>query len=79
MHWELDKNAKTKTYWIVLGDSESGDHYGPILLSEKPADKLLKKIIHNWEYTGDKHGPGDFGTYVYLTIHEVEINELYAA
>lgn len=66
---------ESKKIWVVSGKSESGDDYGPIAYSSKPSSKTLKKLVEEWD-AEDWDGPGDFGSYVHLTIDEVEIIDL---
>ena len=30
--------------WVVTGESESSDHYGPLVFSKKPSEERLKKL-----------------------------------
>jgi hypothetical protein len=60
--------------WIVTGDSESSDHYGPLAFSKKPSKKQLKKIAHGWDGTEEEDGPGYYGSYVYLTVKNIEVD-----
>lgn len=64
--------------WVVTGESESGDHYGPFVLSKKPDQKKLKEICKNhcdWQ-EGRTDGPGDFGSYTYLTVTPCVVDKL---
>lgn len=69
--------------YIVTGESESGDNYGPELFAEKPTDEQLSKWAHErdgWHTAGfdslqemidaEEDGPGDYGSYVYVTVVE---------
>lgn len=58
--------------WIVLGDSESGDHW-VIAFGHKPTEEELKELA--WEWDGDEfeEGPGDYGSWVYLQVEEQEL------
>jgi hypothetical protein len=63
--------------WVVTGESESSDHYGPFVLSEKPSEAKLKEICEHCDWPeGENDGPGDFGSYTYLTVTECEIDKI---
>jgi hypothetical protein len=63
---------KQEHVWVVSGHSESGDDYGPKRYDHKPAKKDLKDFIKKeTPEEVDCDGPGDFGSYVYLTIHKL--------
>ena len=53
--------------WAVTGQSESGDDYGPYLYHKYPTDEQLTALVKVLDY-GDGDGPGDYGSYVHLTI-----------
>jgi len=63
-----------KTVWVVSGDSESSDHYGPLVFSDEPSEETYKEIAHSWDGDEDEDGCGDFGSYVYLQVDEVEVD-----
>lgn len=57
----------------MWGDSESGDHYPKKKYDHKPTEQDKKDYIVNetdeeLPDAGKRAGPGDFGSYVYLTI-----------
>ncbi len=54
--------------WVVTGESESSDNYGPFVLSKKPTKAKLKEICKQCDWPEDEGGPGDFGSYTYLTV-----------
>lgn len=60
--------------WAVLADSESSDRYGPFLYHKKPTNEQLEKLAKELDY-GDGDGPGAYGSYVYLTVKEVEFED----
>lgn len=62
-----------KTVWIVTGHSESGDDYGPVAFSYKPSDIELEDLACLWDGKDNEEGPGDYGSFVYLTVKETEI------
>jgi len=62
--------------WVVTGVSESADHYGPFLFSDKPTQELLKKIAFFCDGYEEEEGPGDFGSYTYLDVNETEVDEM---
>jgi hypothetical protein len=51
-----------------MGESESGDSYGPFVFSTKPTEDLLKRIAHYCDGGEEEDGPGDFGSYVFLGV-----------
>jgi hypothetical protein len=57
--------------WVVTGTSESGDGYGPFAFASKPTKAQLKKICA--ADAGDGNGPGDFGSWIYLTVSAVAV------
>ena len=57
------------TVFVVTGKSESGDSYGPYVYKTKPSDKVLKELVKGLDY-GEGDGPGDYGSYVYLSVDE---------
>lgn len=62
--------------WVVTGNSESGDRYGPFVLSKKPNDKKLKEICKQCDWPDDTEGPGDFGSYTHLTINKCMVDKI---
>jgi len=64
-----------KTIWILTAHSESGDDFGPLAFSKKPTEAKLKKIAFDWDGEETEDGPGDYGSYVYLDLSEVEVDK----
>ena len=61
-----------KPIWIVRGQSESGDYYGPKRYDHEPSVSDLRNFIkHETPEELDCDGPGDFGSYVYLEVEEI--------
>jgi len=60
--------------YVVTGDSESSDHYGPLVFSKKPTKKKLSEIAHNWDGDDEKQGSGEDGSYVYIEVDCVEVD-----
>lgn len=71
----MSKLSKTavQTVWVVSAHSESGDDYGPIVFARKPTDKELKALCVSWDSDDYGDGPGDYGSYCYLDVDEVEV------
>ena len=61
--------------WVLTGESESSDHYGLYVFSEKPSEELLKKIAFDCDGDDDADGPGNYGSYVYLNLEEIEVDK----
>jgi hypothetical protein len=69
---------KVDVVWVLTGHSESGDDYGPRVFRKKPSQKKLSEIAHNWdghfgETEGWEDGPGDYGSYVFMTISQQNV------
>ena len=65
-------NMKENSIWIVTGNSESGDDYGPKKYNHKPTKKDLREFIKTETPEElDCDGPGDFGSYVHLKINKL--------
>ena len=66
--------AKKAKIWIITGDSESGDHYGPDTFDHKPTDAEISEWCHNCDgHFGEpdeywEPGPGFDGSFVYPTV-----------
>ena len=61
--------------WVVIGSSESGDRYGPFVLSKKPTEKKLREICkEHCDWSEDEDGPGDFGSHTYLSNTQCEVD-----
>lgn len=61
--------------WVVTGDSESGDDYGPFVFSKKPSKEKLRKLCEEHCDWGEGDGPGNFGSYTYLTTTACEVDK----
>lgn len=67
---------KLAKVYVVTGDSESGDHYGPVVFSKNPSKKVLSKLANGWDGADDLGpGPGYGGSYVHLNVKLVTIDE----
>ncbi len=64
-----------KDFWVVYGHSESGDDYPPIAFSKEPSEEMLAEIANDWDGNNKRNGCGDYGSYVYLTVECVELDE----
>lgn len=67
-----------KTIWIVSGETESGDHY-PLMAQydHEPTEEELKELICEFEEDyGFDDGPGDFGSYMFLKINQIEVEKI---
>jgi hypothetical protein len=68
--------------WIVTIDSESGDHYAPLVFSTKPSEEFLKQYVRkefDYEFDEDDldEGPGTFGGYIHAgSPIEIEVIDL---
>ncbi len=67
--------AKKNEVYVVWGNSESGDNYGPFVFSKKPSKSTMKQIALDCDSTEELDGPGDFGSYVYLRCEKVTVDE----
>lgn len=71
-------NPKSNTVWVVTGKSESGDHYGPWVLSVEPNKNKLKEICELCDWPDDEEdGPGVFGSYTYLTVTAKVVDKIF--
>lgn len=61
-----------QTVFVVIGKSESGDSYGPYVYAKKPSDKVLEALVKELDY-GEGNGPGDYGSYVYLSVDKATV------
>lgn len=67
----MSKKAKI---WIITGDSESGDHYGPDVFDHEPTAAEISAWCHNCDgHFGEpdedwEPGPGFDGSFVYPTV-----------
>ena len=62
-----------RTVWIVTGHSESGDDFGPLVFWDKPTESELEEIAYDWDGTDERDGPGDYGSYVFLTVSKEDV------
>lgn len=60
-------------FWAVTGSSESGDHYGPFLFDHAPTDDEKKQLIMDECDWAEPDGPGDYGSFTYLTVSRVQL------
>jgi len=58
--------------WVVTGESESGDSYLHVF-GYKPSPDKLSNLAHSWDGDEDCEGPGDYGSYVHLSIDSYDI------
>ena len=65
--------------WVVTGKSESGDDCGPLVFSSQPSQSKLRDIAYDWDGDEEREGPGDYGSYVHLSVDEVEVDEVEVA
>ncbi len=69
----IEINGKVqKPIWIIRAKSESGDSYGMRKYDHEPteADKRDYILTVTPEEI-NMDGPGDFGSYVYLTVEKI--------
>lgn len=65
-----------KQIWIVTGESESGDDYGPTPFDHAPNEEELARWAHECdghfndpeEMKDWENGPGYAGSYVHVTV-----------
>jgi len=57
--------------WIVTGNSESGDKYGPTKFDHEPTKKELSEWCHSRDGDPDGNGPGDYGSYIYVEVNKL--------
>ena len=62
-----------QTVWVLTGHSESGDDFGPLVFAKKPTEREQKEIAFSWDGDEGRDGLGDYGSYVSLTLSEVEV------
>ncbi len=67
---------KEKEIWMVSGTSESGDFFGPLLFDSAPSDKTLKDLCYKWDGDEDEDGPGDYGSYIHLSILKTKVQKI---
>ncbi len=62
-----------KEVYALTGVSESSDQFGPFVFRKEPTGKEKMELIRDrcdWE---EEDGPGDYGSYTYLTVSKVPI------
>ena len=61
----------SSTIWVIEAESESGDHFEPVVLTFDPytAPDLLSRLAHELDGDPHKRGPGYDGSYVYFNVH----------
>lgn len=62
--------------WVITGNSESGDHFGPFVYDYEPSEAEKRYLIKHECDWYDDDGPGDYGAYTYLTVTKTEIRHL---
>ena len=66
------KTKKQKPIWIITANSESGDDYGPKRYDHEPTeDDKRNFILKETPEEIECDGPGDFNSYVYLTVNKI--------
>ena len=55
--------------YIVTGESESGDRYGPLAFTKRPSKEKLASIANNW----DESEEGE--VFIKTEVHGVLLNE----
>ena len=63
---------------VIIGKSESGDDYGPWVFYNTPSEKelevfLREECVGEFPEENEDEGPGIFGSYLYVSIHEIEV------
>lgn len=74
---DVTKTEQVGEVVVVTGHSESGDDYGPWVFTKRPSEEYMEAFLR--EYAPgewDDDGPGDFGSYVYLSYHECSIDKI---
>ncbi len=65
--------------WVIMGKSESCDHYGPDVWAREPTSKELDEWAHKRDglQTGseNKDGPGRDGSWIYVTVTKQKIKK----
>lgn len=63
--------------FVISVNTESGDHYGPYVVKNKPSRKVLKEWLKKSfpsEFE-DEDGPGNFGSCLFVKVSEVNVIE----
>lgn len=68
---------KKQKVWIMTGQSESGDEYGPKIFKTEPRTRdkvlfILNNTPEDFYEDEDEQGPGFLGTYVHIEVTEGE-------
>lgn len=63
---------------VVTAHSESGDDYGPWVFDQKLSSRQLEQFLRemaegDFPEEGEEDGPGDFGSYLFVTISETTV------
>lgn len=65
---------KKEVVWVVLGRSERGDNFGPIVFAHDPTQLELRNFVRSTGEELDVDGEGRFGSNVFLDITEQKVN-----
>ena len=62
--------------WVCTGRTESGDDIGPHVFNKKPNAKQREAFLRE-TYQGEweDDGPGDYGSWIFSSWDEVEVEE----
>lgn len=67
--------VQKQTIFVVTGETESGDKYGPFVFVKKPTDKQLKAFWRKYcpeEFDlSSGEGGGTWGSYLFASVEEV--------
>lgn len=66
----------TSKLWVITGNSESSDSVGPFVLDHEPNKEEQIKAIKSIGEDIGQDGPGLYGSYVYLRVSKVEMNNV---
>ena len=68
--------TKNVNVWVLTGQSESGDSYGPEMFEKKPTKKKISEWVHSRDGSPDKEGPGFDGSWVHIELTKRKINQM---
>ena len=68
---------KLDKIWYIDATSESGDKAGPFFFNHPPTEDEQIEVIESMGENINEDGPGDFGSYVYLTIGSRDVKNEY--